>query len=530
MKAHAQEVNAMKQLSGLDSMFLNLETAGAPMHIGGLTLLDLAHAPAGFGFEAVRQRIAERLHLLPSLRRRLVSMPLNLVPPFWMEDPDFRLDQHVKRIELKAPGRDPQLAALVAELAGTPLPRERPLWAFYYVEGLSRRRAACISIIHHACIDGVSGAELLSKLLDLEPDPPQAPPPATHWDPDELPLVIDRLLFTARQAWSRHRQFVGLVRSSAPVAWELGKTLLGRGGGAPEEALPAEAGPLEAARSFKPAPRTRFNVAIGSGRIYAFRSLQLARIKALKNAFGITVNDAVLAVCAGALRQYLLEKDELPQRPLVAAVPISVRGRVERDAGGNRLALLTAELPTQLDDPLQRVAAVSRSTARLKRVHRAVPAKLLMDWVELPTPALMARAARLYQNFIDSDRLKPPVNVMISNVPGPPVALYLAGAPLLANYPISIPYHGLALNITVLSFRQQLDVGLTAAREAVPDLDHLMDLLEAALVELEQAAGLVAAPKRPARGAGRGHAPQKTRKRSKNMHNRPHAATDAQNS
>lgn len=499
----------MKQLSGLDSMFLNLETTGAPMHIGGLTLLDLAHAPAGFGFEAVRRRIDERLHLLPSLRRRLVSMPLNLVPPFWMEDPDFRLDQHVRRVQLKAPGRDAQLAALVAELAGTLLPRDRPLWAFYYVEGLSRRRAACISIIHHACIDGVSGAELLSKLLDLEPEPPRAPPPTAPWDPDELPQVIDRLLFTARQAWSRHRQFVGLVRSSGPVAWELGKALLGRGAEPPVPETPADAsaGPLDAIKSFRPAPRTRFNVAIDASRSYAFRSIDLARIKALKNAFGITVNDAVLALCAGALRQYLLEKDELPQRPLVAAVPISVRGRVERDAGGNRVALLTAELPTQLADPLQRVAAVSRSTARLKRVHRAVPAKLLMDWVELPTPALMARAARLYQNFIDSDRLKPPVNVMISNVPGPPLTLYLAGAPLLANYPISIPYHGLALNITVLSYRRQLDVGLTAARGAVPDLEHLMALLEAALAELEQAAGLAARPQQRRASAPRRRTP-----------------------
>ncbi|MDE0856187.1 MAG: WS/DGAT domain-containing protein, partial [Nevskia sp.] len=198
---------------------------------------------------------------------------------------------------------------------------------------------------------------------------------------------------------------------------------------------------------------------------------------------------------AGALRQYLTEKDELPERPLVAAVPISVRSREDRKAGGNRVAVLTAELPTHYADPLQRVAAVSRSTAKLKRVHRAVPAKLLMDWMELPTPALMARAARLYENFINSDRLKPPVNVLISNVPGPPHTLYLAGAPLLANYPLSIPYHGLALNITVLSYRDQLDVGLTAYRDAVPDVGHLLDLMVRALEQLEHAAGVA-----PARG------------------------------
>ncbi len=496
----------MKQLSGMDSMFLNIETADAPMHIGGVTILDLARAPQGFGFETVRQRIAERLHLLPSFRRRLVSMPLNLVPPFWIEDPDFRFDQHVQKLQLKAPGRDLQLAALVAELAGTALPRDRPLWAFYYVEGLSRRRAACISIIHHACIDGVSGAELLSKLLDLKADAAPLPPPVAPWDPDELPQVIDRLLFTARQAWSRHRQFVGLVRSSAPVAWQLGKALMGRGDAdtAVESPAAETAEPSLIPQSFKPAPRTRFNVAIDARRNYAFRSLSLLRIKALKRALSITVNDAVLAICAGALRQYLLEKDELPERPLVAAVPISVRSREDRQAGGNRLAMLTVELPTQYADPLQRVSAVSRSTAKLKRVHRAVPAKMLMDWMELPTPALMARAARLYQNFVNSDRLKPPVNVLISNVPGPPVTLYLAGAPLLANYPISIPYHGLALNITVLSYRDQLDVGLTAYLDAVPDIEHLLDLMADALAELERAAGIA-----PAKTPGSGSAVRK---------------------
>lgn len=505
----------MKQLSGTDSMFLNLETAGAPMHIGGVTILDLAHAPEGFGFDAVRRRIAERLHLLPSFRRRLVGMPLNLVPPFWIEDPDFHFDKHVQRVQLKAPGRDAQLAELVAELAGKPLDRDRPLWAFYYVEGLSRRRAACISIIHHACIDGISGAELLSKVLDLQPDPPQLPPPTGQWDPDELPLVIDRLLFTARQAWSRHRQFVGLVRNSVPVAWQLGRALIGKGEAGPApEPEPGSEGEGGKVVAFRPAPRTRFNVAIDSNRSYSFRSFPLARIKVLKNALGITVNDAVLALCAGALRRYLLEKDELPQRALVAAVPISVRAsarsRDRREAGGNQVAMLTVELPTQVADPLQRVAAVSRGTARLKRVHRAVPARLLMDWMELPTPALMARAARLYENFVNSDRLKPPVNVLISNVPGPRQTLYLAGAPLLANYPLSIPYHGLALNITVLSYRDQLDVGLTAWREAVPDIGHLMELLAEAMAELEEAAGI-----KPVKGRAAARRPPRSKPRKK---------------
>ncbi|MDR3415706.1 MAG: wax ester/triacylglycerol synthase family O-acyltransferase [Nevskia sp.] len=474
----------MKQLSGLDALFLNIESAEAPMHIGGVAILDLAHAPPGFGFAAVRQRIAERLHLLPGLRRRLVGMPFNLVPPLWIEDPDFRLDRHVRQVQLKPPGRDVQLAELVATLTATPLPRDRPLWSFHYVEGLSRRRAACISIIHHACVDGIFGAELMGKLLDPVPEPPR-PAPSAEWDPDEFPLAIDRLRFTVRQAWTRHRRFLGLVRSSAPQVLRLGRSLLG---GGPDRAEDAEA--PTAFKGLKPAPRTRFNVAIGAGRSYAFRSLPLERIKAVKNAFGISLNDAVLLVCTGALREYLRGKNELPARPLVAAVPISVRTPKD-DTEGNRVSMLTAELPTQLDDPLQRVTALMRSTVQLKRVHRAVPARLLSDWMELPAPALMARAARVYENFVHSDRLKSPVNVLISNVPGPREPLYLAGAPLLASYPISIPYHGLALNITVFSYCGQLDIGLTACRDAVPDIRHLMDLHAAALDELTAAAGLI---------------------------------------
>jgi diacylglycerol O-acyltransferase / wax synthase len=480
----------MKQLSGLDSMFLNFETAEAPMHVGGVSVLDLAKAPPGFGFEAVRARISGRLHLLPSFRRRLVQMPLNLIPAFWIEDPDFRFDRHVQRIKLKRPGSDAQLAALVAELVGKPLERDRPLWAFWYVEGLSGRRAACISIIHHACIDGVSGAELLSKLLDLEPDAVVGPGPSAAWDPDEYPLAVDRLMFTARQAWSRNRQFLGLLRSSLPVARDLVRSRFGGKAAVAEAPEPAGEGSLA---GIKTAPRTRFNVRIDGRRSYAFRSLSLTRIKALKNKLGITVNDAVLAVCAGALRQYLQEKGELPEQALVAAVPISVRQDSEREAGGNRVTMLSAVLPTHLDAPLERVAAVSRSTSKLKKTHQAVPARLLMDWMELPAPALMASAARLYENFVNRDRIKPLVNVVISNVPGPPAPLYLAGAPLLANYPVSIPYHGLALNITVISYRDQLDVGLTAYLEAVPDIAHLLDLMADELDGLEAAAGLAPA-------------------------------------
>ncbi|MDB5985324.1 MAG: wax ester/triacylglycerol synthase family O-acyltransferase [Nevskia sp.] len=482
----------MKQLSGLDSAFLNLETADAPMHVGCVSVLDLKRAPANFGFAAVRARIAERLYLLPILRRRLVTMPLNLIPAFWIDDPDFRLGDHVQRLTLKAPGRDRQLAELVAELISKPLDRSRPLWAFYYVEGLSRQRVACISLIHHACSDGIASAQLLGKLLDLTPHAVTPADPGIPADMDEVPLAIDRLLFTARELWRRQRALVQVVRENAALAWQLTRPFFGSGETTSME-LPGEE---SSAGRLRPAPRTRFNATIDANRSYACRSLSLARMKAIKKALHITVNDVLLAVCAGALRAYLLEKNELPERPLTAAVPVSVRARAQRGEGGNRLTMLSADLPTHLADPLARAAAIALGTAHLKTSHRAVPAKTLMDWMELPAPALMGSAARLYESFVNRDLLHPPFNLVISNVPGPPVPLYLAGAPLLANYPISIPYHGLAFNLTVLSYCDQLDVGLTAHRGTVPDIEHLMDLLEGSLQELATAANVVEQPKR----------------------------------
>jgi WS/DGAT/MGAT family acyltransferase len=481
----------VKQLSGLDAAFLNLERPEAPMHVGVVTILDLARAPRGFGFPVVRRRIAERLHLLPGCRRRLVRMPLNLVPPFWMEDPDFRLDHHVQCLQVPRPGRERQLAELVAELVGKPLDRSRPLWAFYYVEGLSRRRAACISIIHHACVDGVSGTELLSKVLDLTPDVPSEPV-EDGWDHDDEPSAMERVWFTARQTAARLGRLRQLVRETRPLLQQIKDGITGGDSSDEAAAEAASARPRALPGGLHPAPRTPFNVAIDATRSYAFRSLDLARIRAVKNAFGISVNDVVLAINAGALRHYLLEKGELPEEDLVAAVPISVRTRSDRGGYGNRISLLSVRLPVRAEQARERVAAVARGTAKLKKTYRAVPARLLMDWIEVPAPALLARAARLYETILHRDVFKLPINLLISNVPGSPRPLYLAGAPVTATYPFSIPYHGLALNITVLSYRGQLDVGLTACRTVVPDLDHLMDLLADSLAELEAAAGLAA--------------------------------------
>jgi diacylglycerol O-acyltransferase len=480
----------MRQLSGLDSVFLNLETNAVPMHIGGLTILDPADAPKGFGFDAVRRLIDSRLHLLPMFRRRLVESPLNLDLPYWIEDPEFDIEHHVRHRALPAPGNDGQLADFLCDVMSTRLDRSMPLWRVYYVEGLSGGRVALLTKIHHACIDGVSGAELLSVLLDLTPQPRTVPPPEQPWEPDPIPSPIELATSTARSLVSRPREAWRLLRETGPYLFSAGRAAL-----AHRRARAAAAGgddaPAPEDREVGAAPRMRFNTTITARRSFGFRSLPLADVKSVKNAFGTSVNDVVLCLCAGALRRWLLDKHELPEASMVAAVPVSVRTPEERGTQGNKVVMSRTALHTEIEDPVERLQALSKRMSRVKRSFRATPARRMMDWINVPSPVLLAQAARLYENFSIQDYVYPPYNLVISNVPGPSQPLFLAGARVLANYPVSIPYHGLAFNITVMSYQDNLDFGLTGHRTTVPDADALGALLADELAALKRRADKV---------------------------------------
>jgi diacylglycerol O-acyltransferase / wax synthase len=473
----------MRQLSGLDTMFLNLETNAVPMHIGGLAILDPSTASKEFGFETVRRLIEGRLHLLPMFRRRLVTSPLNLDLPYWIEDPEFDIEHHVRHRALPRPGNDKQLADFICDVMSTRLDRSMPLWRTYYVEGLSGGRVALLTKIHHACVDGVSGAELLSVLLDLSAEPRAVEPPEQPWEPEAIPSPIQLAASTARSFVARPKEAWRLLRETGPYLFSAGRAALAhrRARDHAEEVEPEA--PED--RSVGAAPRMRFNTTITARRSFAFRSVPLADVKLVKNAFGTSVNDVVLCVCAGALRQYLEEKHELPEQPLVAAVPVSVRSAEEKGTHGNKVTMARTALHTEIEDPVERLQALSRRMGKIKKAFKATPARRMMDWINVPAPGLLAQAARLYENFSIQDYVYPPYNLVISNVPGPPQPLYLAGARVQANYPVSIPYHGLAFNITVMSYLDNLDFGLTAHRTTVPDIDHLMDLLVAALAELK---------------------------------------------
>jgi WS/DGAT/MGAT family acyltransferase len=364
-----------------------------------------------------------------------------------------------------------------------------PLWRSYYVEGLSGGRVALLTKVHHACIDGVSGAELLGVLLDLTPVPRQVPPPETPWEPEPIPSPIALAVNTARNMATRPREAWRLLKETGPVLFSAGRAALAqRRARAEAPGAEAEAAAQPEDRSIGAAPRMRFNTTITARRSFACRSLPLADIKLIKNAFGTTVNDVVLCLCAEALRRYLLGKHELPEQSMVAAVPVSVRTEEEKGTQGNKVTMARTALHTEIADPVERLQALNKRMDKVKKSFKATPARRMMDWMNVPAPALLAQAARLYENFSMQDYVYPAYNLVISNVPGPQQPLYLAGARVLANYPVSIPYHGLAFNITVMSYIDSLDFGLTAHRTTVPDIDALMDLVVEALATLKQRA------------------------------------------
>ena len=466
----------MQRLSGLDASFLYLETPTSHMHVAGLMVLDPSGVDGGVSLDRVKEVYGQRLHLAPPFRRRLAQVPMGLHHPLWIEDPDFDIDDHIRSTTLPAPGTDAQLAEVVGELVAQPLDRSRPLWEVWVIEGLGSGDVAVLSKVHHAAIDGASGNELTVALLDLTPEVAEHVP-EEEWQADRVPTEVELLGYAAS---SLARQPFRLAKAVANLGGSA-MALRRRDGEAPRLSPP----PTPFA-----APRTSFNTAITGRRSYAFTSLSLPRAKAVKNATGTTVNDVVLALCAGALRRYLDGRDELPDKPLVAMVPVSVRTDDQRDALGNQVSSMLASLATDIDDPLDRLEAIHASMAGVKQQLKAIGADTLGDWAEFAAPAVAGRAARLYSRTKIADRHRPLFNVTISNVPGPPFPLYSIGARMVANYPVGPIAEGGGLNMTVMSYLDSLDFGLLACPDVLPDVGIVADGLGDALDELVAATGV----------------------------------------
>lgn len=482
-----------RQLEGLDSAFLSLETSAAHMHMTALVTLAPREPGASPSYVDIRRYLEPRLRALPAFRRHISLVPLDLDHPVWAER-DFDLDSHLHRVRVPSPGSMNELNDLVGHLAGLPLDRDRPLWGMWIIEGLEDDRTALLTKVHHALMDGVAGAEIFGRLFDTDPD--------AAWGLDRS---ADRL--EADRPHSSAEILVSTVRSLARLPFRVAKQSLSsaaavvRGLGA--AVADDEHGPV--ATPTLAAPDTTINGAITARREVAVCNMPLEALKGLSRAFNVTINDVVLAACTGALRRHLLDNDEALDKPLIAAVPVSVASGASTGTSGNHVSAMTVSLPVQLADPVARLANIHRSSLRAKRAHHAVGGELLANLAELTPPALLSGVSALYSRLDAADWHRPLVNLIVSNVPGPREELFCAGHRIESCYPMGPIYEGCALNITVLSFAGRMHFGLLACPDVVTGLPRMAEAIDDAIRELQQSANV----EQRLRAKTRGETPRK---------------------
>lgn len=478
----------MRQLTALDAQFLLVESPTTVGHVGSLLVLDPSTAPEGvWNLQVVSDVLESRLHLAPLFRQRLVEVPLGLGRPYWVDDPHFDVEFHIRELALPAPGSREQLGEQVARIHARALDRSRPLWETYVITGVAGGRAALYTKVHHAAIDGVSGAEILSTVMDVTVEPRDVPVEDPPFVPRPLPSTLDLaargLGAAALNPVEVARAVPGALRylDTFPGLRNLpGSRLVSGTAGAVARVLGGSGRPLD--ERHLPVPPTPFNAPITAHRRFSFGSVPLEDVKRVRRSFGVTLNDVVMALTASALRRWLLDHDALPDVPLVAAVPVSVRSR-EQDSGGNSVSVMLAALPTDEGDPRERVGKVGEEMQAAKRHFKTVPATLLQDLSAVVPTALSGLAARQLFRLATGPGL--PFNLFVSNVPGPQLPLYVAGARVEGIYPVSAvtDFTG-GLNITLFSYDGKLDFGCVAARELVPDVWNLIGYLADALEEL----------------------------------------------
>ena len=470
----------MKHLSGLDATFLHLETPEMPMHVGSLNVLDLPKGYKGDFYEDAKQFMASRIHLADVFTRKLALMPFDMTNPVWVEDDDIDLDYHVRHISLPRPGTNRQLQQYVARLHSSLIDRSRPMWEFYIIDGLKSGQVALYTKVHHAGIDGQAGVEVGKAIFDLEATgrvvkPPRSRPRGSGYQLGMAELASAALRNTAQQYVKLFKMAPAIVRAISGLA-------------RPDEKA-AEKLTTTAPKKFNLfAPRTSLNVSITNQRTFAGRTISLAETKYIAKHFGVSLNDVVMATVAGALRHYLADNNELPAKPLVAGVPVSLREAGD-DTANNQASMILVSLATDITDPLQRLKAINASSTASKSTMNRFKAVILDDFPTFAAPWLVSGIASMVGRSGLVNMLPPAANVAISNVAGAPFPMYFAGALVTCYYPVSIASHGTALNVTVQSYNGRMDYGLIACRRAVPDITEIGDYLLAEhklLMELTQ--------------------------------------------
>ncbi|MEV0973823.1 WS/DGAT/MGAT family O-acyltransferase [Microtetraspora glauca] len=475
----------MRQLTALDTQFLSAESQTTASHVAGVAIVDPATAPTGtITREGLISLLRERLHLAPPLRMRLADVPFALDRPYWTEAPDLDLRDHVHESTLPAPGDDDQLAEHVARIHARRLDRARPLWEMHLIHGLPDGRVALYTKVHHCAIDGVSGAEILVSLLDLSPEPRlvETPPdvPAER-RPDPVAMLAGAVARSVAHPVAALRSFTRAAADldAIPLASALpGARLIARttrrllGDERPRPELP----PLAP-------PRTPFNGTISGERSFAFGSIPLVEIRRVSRTFGMSVNDVVMTLCASALRRWLVSCDALPDQPLIAAVPVAVRTARGSETIGNQISAMITPLATHVDCPKERLTMVRAAMLAAKRRFAVSPATWLSDVCAMfpaPFSALVTPTLFRLAGMVGTG-----VNLIVSNVPGPPFPLFLCGARVLSYYPMSVltDVTG-ALSITCITYDGRLDLGVVACPDRVPDVWSLIGHIDEAMEEL----------------------------------------------
>ena len=470
----------MRQLQGMDTSFVALETPNSPMHIGSILLFDPSTAPGGFvRFKDILNHFESRLQLSTMVRQRLVRVPFDLDYPYWVEDENFDLEYHIRHIALPKPGDWRQLCIQAARIFARPLDLTRPPWEFTVIEGLDKVAGvppggfALVCKVHHAAIDGMSGIDLMEALYTLAPN---TPPPNTpdEWQPEKVPATAEllarawvnsirnpfqQLQVAARGTPGLYRLMQGAVRKDI----ELGDEMI--------------------------APKTRFNTTIGAHRVVEGRSFALADIKAIRALEpGSKVNDVFLAIIGGGLRKYLTAKGDLPDKSLTAMAPISVRSGEEKGDMGNQVAAMVVQLGTHIEDPAARLAYVHDRTKNSKALTEAIGARNMTEMSKVSPALFMALGARLYTRLGLANRINPPFNTVVTNVPGPPVHLYSAGARLESMMGLVCLTDGIGLAHVVQSYVDEATISFTADRDLMPDPEFYIDCIAESFDELRAAA------------------------------------------
>jgi diacylglycerol O-acyltransferase / wax synthase len=482
----------MRQLTSLDAQFLAMESRSTYGHVSGLAIYDPSTRPDGkLELKDVCRLVGERIHLLPPFRWKLAEVPFGIDLPYWIEDPEFDIDFHVRESAVPPPGNKKQVAETVARLVSRPLDRAHPLWELYLIHGIEGGKyVGMLTKVHHAAVDGVSGAEILGILLDLDPSGRDLPDKPSGRFGERQPSQWEMLGRGVLGLPSQPLRAAAALPATIPNLPDLpganlvpGMETLGNVTRAVRRRIRGgDGGEILGSPGRLTVPDTVFNGRISPHRRFSFDSLPLDRIKAIKNELGITVNDVVVATCATALREWLLDRDELPSEPLVTMVPVSVRTPEQRGEFGNRVSAMIVPVPTNEADPRKRLMKTHEVLKDAKTRHKALPANVMQDATQFIPPALFTRANRVVAQLAGGVR---PLNFVISNVPGPSVPLYLAGAQLVANYPVSVITDGVGLNITCLSYRDHVDFGIVVDRDMIDDAWPLMNAVRSGLADLD---------------------------------------------